>query len=67
MGNYTINRDKLTLDLKGDKSTNLGVAYVVTPWGGVDFYGAIRSYTLDQIGPDPENISQIMAGTRIKF
>ncbi len=55
------------LDLKGDKSTNLGVAYVVTPWGGVDFYGAIRSYTLDQIGPDPENISQIMAGTRIKF
>jgi hypothetical protein len=55
------------LYLKGDKSTNIGAAYVITPWGGVEFYGAIRSYKLDQIGPDPENISQIMAGTRIKF
>ena len=55
------------LYLKGDKSTNIGAAYVIVPWGGVEFYGAIRSFKLDQVGPDPENISQIMAGTRIKF
>ena len=56
------------LDQKGDKSSNYGASYVMIPWEGVEFYGALRSYSLDQQGgPDPEDIRQIMAGTRIKF
>jgi hypothetical protein len=55
------------LDEKDDESSNYGVAYVVKPWKGVELYAAGRVYTLDRQGVDFEDISQIMAGTRIKF
>lgn len=56
------------LDLNGDKSSNWGAGYVVTPWQGVELYGALRSYSFEQsAGPNPQNVKQIMAGTRIKF
>ena len=56
------------LDQSGDESTNLGGSYVMIPWQGVEFYAAVRNLSLDQQGgPDPEDIRQIMAGTRIKF
>jgi predicted porin len=52
----------------GDESRNVGVAYVVTPWSGVDFYATVRTYELernDESGID--DISQFMVGTRVKF
>jgi hypothetical protein len=55
------------LDQKGDTSDNLGAAYVVNPWSGIEFYAAVRSFSFEQYGPNPENINQIMTGTRIKF
>lgn len=57
------------LDFKGDASSNHGLAYVITPWKGIELYAAGRLYELKQTRDpvDPEDISQIMAGTRIKF
>jgi hypothetical protein len=55
------------LDLKGDTSSNYGVAYVIRPWQGVELYAAGREYALDRVGVNFENFSQIMAGTRVKF
>ena len=61
----------MTKDLaaKGDDSTNFGAAYVITPWKGVEFYAALRRFQLEtSLEPnDPDDISQVMAGTRIKF
>lgn len=60
----------MTADLAadGDESSHYGVAYVVTPWKPVEFYAAYRHFMLDaDAGDDPEDFSQIMAGTRIKF
>ncbi len=55
------------LDLRGDKSKNYGLAYVIKPWKGVEFYTAARLYELDRSGASLDDIQQIMAGTRIKF
>jgi hypothetical protein len=55
------------LELAGDESKNVGVAYVVTPWNGVELYAAARVYELDRFNASYEDVSQIMAGTRIKF
>jgi hypothetical protein len=56
------------LDENGDKSRNVGVAYVITPWSGVEFYGTIRSYELERDGvSNIEDIGQLMVGTRVKF
>ena len=57
------------LDAKGDDSSNFGAAYVITPWDGVELYAALRRYQLETtLEPnDPDDISQVMAGTRIKF
>jgi len=57
------------LDFKGDESSNWGLGYVINPWGGVEFYAGARVFSLKQTqNPvNPEDISQIMAGTRIKF
>ena len=60
----------LTQDLffKGEDSSMYGLAYVITPWKGVELYTAYRNYMLDvDSGPDPEDIQEAMAGTRIKF
>jgi predicted porin len=52
----------------GDESRNVGAAYVITPWSGVDFYATIRTYELERDGVDNiEDIGQIMVGTRVKF
>jgi hypothetical protein len=51
-----------------DEATNYGAAYVINPWKPVEFYAAYRIYMLDADGvDDPEDIQQVMAGTRIKF
>jgi hypothetical protein len=55
------------LDQSGDESSNFGLAYVMTPWDGVEFYAAGRLYELDRPGERLHDISQLMAGTRIKF
>lgn len=56
------------LALEGDESRNVGAAYVVTPWSGVDFYATIRTFELERDGVDNiEDIGQIMVGTRVKF
>jgi porin-like protein len=55
------------LDLRGDKSKNYGLAYVIKPWKSVELYAAARLYELDRRGASLDDIKQIMAGTRIKF
>ena len=55
------------LDLRGDKSKNYGLAYVIKPWKSVELYAAARLYELDRSGASLDDIKQIMAGTRIKF
>lgn len=50
-----------------DESSNVGLAYVITPWNGVAFYGTLRAYTLDRDGVDANNVNQFMIGTRVKF
>jgi len=59
----------MTEDLaqEDDESDNYGVAYVVKPWKGVELYASGRVYSLDRDDADFEDISQVMAGTRIKF
>ncbi len=55
------------LDLKNDESSNYGLAYVIKPWKSVEFYASGRVYSLDRDNVDLDDITQIMAGTRIKF
>ena len=51
-----------------DKSKNYGLAYVIKPWNGVEFYGTYRSYKLDRDDTSNiEDIHQVMMGTRVKF
>jgi len=51
-----------------DESKNYGLAYVIKPWNGVEFYGTYRTYTLDRDGTSNiEDIRQVMVGTRVKF
>ena len=53
---------------KKDTSKNYGLAYVITPWNGVEFYGMYRTYELDRKGTSNiEDIQQVMLGTRVKF
>jgi hypothetical protein len=49
------------------ESSHYGAAYVINPWKPVEFYAAGRNYMADLDGEDPEDILQVMAGTRIKF
>ena len=60
----------VTEDLAQDKdeSKNYGLAYVIKPWNGVEFYGTYRMYELDRNGTSNiEDIRQVMVGTRVKF
>jgi predicted porin len=51
-----------------DESKNYGLAYVMKPWNGVEFYGTYRMYELDRDGTSNiEDIRQVMVGTRVKF
>lgn len=50
-----------------DESSNYGVAYVITPWTGVEFFGVLRVYDLDREDVDTNAINQIMVGTRVVF
>ncbi|MDJ0784554.1 MAG: porin [Desulfosarcinaceae bacterium] len=51
-----------------DESNNYGVAYVISPWRGTEFYGTYRIFELDREGVnDIEDINQVMVGTRVKF
>jgi hypothetical protein len=54
--------------INGEDSSNWGLAYVITPWKGVEFYTAYRQFKLDAVvGPDPDDIRQAMLGTRLRF
>ncbi len=51
-----------------DKSKNYGLAYVIKPWNGVEFYGTYRMYELDRDDTSNiEDVRQVMVGTRVKF
>ncbi|WP_419661447.1 porin [Desulfosarcina variabilis] len=43
------------LDQKNDESSNYGVAYVISPWKGIEFYGTYRLYMLDGDGREMED------------
>jgi predicted porin len=54
--------------INGEDSSNWGLAYVITPWKGVEFYTAYRQFMLDAVvGSNPDDIRQAMLGTRIRF
>jgi hypothetical protein len=56
------------LRINGEESSNWGLAYVITPWPGVEFYTSYRQYMLDAVAvADPDDIRQVMLGTRIRF
>ncbi|RLC02947.1 MAG: hypothetical protein DRH90_12525 [Deltaproteobacteria bacterium] len=56
------------LDQNKDKSKNYGLAYVMKPWNGVEFYGTYRIFELDRDDTSNiEDIQQVMIGTRVKF
>jgi predicted porin len=60
----------MTEDLAQDKdeSSNYGVAYVIKPWNGVEFYGTYRAYHLERDDvSDIEDVHVSLVGTRIKF
>ncbi len=51
-----------------DKSKNYGLAYVIKPWNGVEFYSTYRTYSLDRDETSNiEDVRQVMLGTRVKF
>jgi len=51
-----------------DIGDSLGLAYVFSPWASVDFYGTYYLHMLDRgQGTDPDDISILMAGARVKF
>ena len=52
----------------GDKGDTLGLAYVFSPWGSVEFYGTYYLHMLDRNqGSNIEDIDVVMAGARVKF
>jgi hypothetical protein len=51
-----------------DKGDTLGLAYVFSPWGSVEFYGTYYLHMLDRDqGSDPDDINIVMGGARVKF
>lgn len=56
------------LAVEDDESSNIGVAYVIAPWNGVEFFGTFRQFELDRDGvSDIEDLQQVLVGTRVKF
>ena len=56
------------LSAKDDKGDSFGIAYVISPWESVEFYGTYYLHMLDRdVGSDPDDINILFAGARIKF
>lgn len=61
------------VDQDDDEFTSIGVGAVWNPWASVEIYGAYRWHDLDRGNlnvantGDPESISAVMIGTRVKF
>jgi len=61
------------VDQDDDELTSIGVGAVWNPWASVEIYGAYRWHDLDRGNlnvlntGDPESISAVMIGTRVKF
>lgn len=56
------------VDQNNDEFDTIGVAYVISPWDSVEFYGDYRWHTLDRDNVDNiEDISAVMIGGRVKF
>ena len=50
-----------------DESSSYGAGYVFNIFKGVELYAGYRLYELDRPGVSTEDISVLMAGTRVKF
>ena len=56
------------LSAKNDKGDTFALAYVFSPWKGVEFYGSYFLHMLDRSqGSNPDNINIGFAGARVKF
>jgi hypothetical protein len=56
------------LSAKNDKGDTFALAYVFSPWKGVEFYGSYFLHMLDRDqGSNPDNINIGFAGARVKF
>lgn len=55
------------LEEDGDESSNYGAGYVFNLYKGIELYAGYRLYELDRSGVSTEDISVLMAGTRVKF
>jgi hypothetical protein len=62
---YTVTED---LDVDGDEADSIGVGYVFNAWESVQFYGGWRIHMLERDNiSDPDDISAVMIGGRVKF
>jgi len=56
------------LSAKDDKGDSYGLAYVFSPWKSVEFYGSYVLHKLDRdTGSDPDDITALFFGGRVKF
>ena len=56
------------LDENGDKFQTVALGYVISPWESIEFYGAYRWHALERDDiDDPDDISAVMIGGRVKF
>jgi predicted porin len=55
------------LEVVGDESSSYGAGYVFNIHNGVELYAGYRVYDLDRSGVSTEDITVLMAGTRVKF
>ena len=61
------------VDQDDDEATSIGLGAVWNPWASVEIYGAYRFHELERDNlnalntGDPEDISAVMIGTRVKF
>ncbi len=56
------------LSAKDDKGDSYGLAYVYSPWKSVEFYGSYVLHKLDRdTGSDPDDITALFFGGRVKF
>jgi hypothetical protein len=62
---YTMTED---LDVDGDEADSIGVGYVFNAWESIQFYGGWRIHMLERDNiSDPDDISAVMIGGRVKF
>jgi hypothetical protein len=54
--------------LYANDGDTLGLAYVFSPWGSVEFYGTYYLHMLDRNqGSNIDDIDVVMTGARVKF